>query len=156
MQTFKICVFGETSGKTTFIRRYITGEFNKNHTVTDVEEHLHTVWTSEGPVLLHLLDCGDSRVYEADAGICFARTPEATMLNHSNFEHVSGKVPVVVVWAACDLIPSPKLCGNVIPISSKTWKNIGEPFLILLRQLMNNPELQLVESPAVVPSLFSV
>lgn len=155
MQTFKICVFGETSGKTTFIRRYITGEFNKNHTVTDVEEHLHTVWTSEGPVLLHLLDCGDSRVYEADAGICFACTPESTKQNRSNFEQVAGKVPVVVVWDACDLSPSPKWCGNAIPIS-KTWKNIGEPFIVLLRQLMNNPELQLVESPAVVPPLISV
>jgi len=167
--TFKVCVFGEGgSGKTTFVKRVKFGDYDRRYIPTmGVEVHPLTLYTNNGPVTLNVWDCAgqerfgglrDGYYVQADAGICFA-SPDSkrTYRDCVDFRRMCEHVPVVVVWGKCDVqnVP-PYLHGKAILHSVKCNTNLTEPLLVILRKLLNDPNVQLVEAPAVTPPAIEI
>jgi len=161
-------------GKTTFIRRHITGEFRKNYIATlGVDVSPMSFQTSHGLVSLNALDCaGQGRI---DHTYCWAGTDACVLMfdvtssiSYRNvawwYNHVRrlcGPIPIVLCGNKVD-------CDRKVPphaitfhqkmhvtregpiqyydISAKSNYNFEKPFLWILRQLVSD-ELTFVEMP---------
>lgn len=173
---FKVVIVGDSGvGKTTYIKRLLTGEFEKKHVSTlGVEVHPLVFHTISGTVVFNVWDisgnCLHSGVYEsyykcADAAVVmFDRHSESSYQNA--FKWLGG------IMARCPGIPM-VFCGNKVDIKStevgltnsvfqqlgdyydlsvKSIYNFEKPFLRLARQLTGKPDLCFMEYPSCCPS----
>ncbi|KAL2243434.1 UNVERIFIED_CONTAM: GTP-binding nuclear protein Ran2 [Sesamum indicum] len=175
--SFKLVLVGDGgTGKTTFVKRHLTGEFEKKYEPTiGVEVHPLDFFTNFGKIRFY---CWDTAGQEKFGGlrdgyyihgncaiIMFDVTARLTYKNvptwHRDLCRVCENIPIV-------------LCGNKIDvknrqvkakqitfhrkknlqyyeISAKSNYNFEKPFLYLARKLAGAPDLYFVESPALAP-----
>jgi len=174
---FKVILVGDGGvGKTTFVKRHKTGEFEKKYVATmGVEVHPLRFYTNLGPVIFN---CWDTAGQEKFGGlrdgyyiggqaaiIMFDVTARVTYKSvphwHKDLVRVCENIPIV-------------LCGNKVDckdrtvkpkdiffhrkknlqyydISAKSNYNFEKPFLYICRKLTGDPNCRFVEAPALKP-----
>jgi len=175
---FKLLLVGDGGvGKTTFVRRHKTGEFEKKYVATmGVEVHPIPFHTTLGQVIFN---CWDTAGQEKLGGlrdgyyiggqaaiIMFDVTARVTYKSvphwHKDLVRVCENIPIV-------------LCGNKVDckdrkvkpkdiffhrkknlqyydVSAKSNYNFEKPFLYIARKLTNDPNVQFVAAPALAPA----
>merc|ERR1711934_1169894 len=168
-------------GKTTFVKRHLTGEFEKKYIATlGVEVHPLKFHTTRGILIFNIWDTAgqekfgglrDGYYIQGQAAIImFDVTSRITYKNVPNWHRDLVRV--------CDYIPI-VLCGNKVDvkerkvkakqitfhrkknlqyydISAKSNYNFEKPFLWLARKLVGNPQLEFVAAPALAPPTAQV
>uniref|UniRef100_A0A8C0PDA6 GTP-binding nuclear protein Ran n=1 Tax=Canis lupus familiaris TaxID=9615 RepID=A0A8C0PDA6_CANLF len=159
---FKLVLVGDGgTGKTTFVKRHLTGEFEKKYVATlGVEVHPLVFHTNRGPIKFNVWDTAgqekfgglrDGYYIQAQCAIImFDVTSRVTYKNvpnwHRDLVRVCENIPIV-------------LCGNcVCGMDGKTifsFKHFNDPqekpFLWLARKLIGDPNLEFVAMPALAP-----
>lgn len=165
---FKIVVVGDAKvGKSTYVKRLCTSQFEKNYVATlGVEVHLVRLKTNYGEIVFNIWDCAGNDRYRglSDGYYIYANgciimhditnpstkenignkwLPEVRRVFNNNptpynVEELEGKMPIVICGTKKD-IENPQI-GDC-SISSKTNENLYKPMLELARALMNKPDL---------------
>lgn len=159
---YKICVIGDGGcGKTTFITRFVEGEFKKQYIATiGAETRVLTLLTQRGYVEVELWDIAgqnmncllsDAYFINADAALvfydCMSRNTKKNVKSwHRQFVNVCGVKPIVIVGNKFDLKRTKdnlkevsdiaKIKGDHVNISAKSNYNLHEPFNKVLSQLL--------------------
>ena len=173
INTFKLVLIGDGGvGKTTFVKRHITGEFQKPYIPTqgaDVNEI--TFSTNYGKICFAIWDTagqeklgGLRECYYMNANcaiIMFDLTSRITYKNvqkwHSDLIKVAGNIPIALVGNKAD-VKDRKVKAHQITfhrrhslqyfdISAKSNYQYEKPFLWLMRQLGDKRDLVLIEEP---------
>jgi len=173
--TFKLVIIGDGGvGKTTFVKRHITGEFQKPYIptkgadVTSIDFSTNrgkirfVIWDTAGQEKFgNLREC-----YYIDAHcsiIMFDLTSRQTYKNvakwHKDLTKICENIPIVLVGNKAD-VKDRKLKARQInfhrkrnlqyyDVSAKSNYQYEKPFLWLLKQLTGDNNLYLVESPLI-------
>jgi len=174
---FKLVLVGDGgTGKTTFVKRHLTGEFEKKYIATlGVEIHPLKFYTNFGVILFN---CWDTAGQEKFGGlrdgyyiqgqcaiIMFDVTSRITYKNvpawHKDLIRVCENIPIVLCGNKVD-VKERKVKAKSITfhrkknlqyydISAKSNYNFEKPFLWLARKLCGEAELEFVEMPALQP-----
>ncbi|EPX73348.1 Ran GTPase Spi1 [Schizosaccharomyces osmophilus] len=175
--TFKLVLVGDGgTGKTTFVKRHLTGEFEKKYIATLGVEvhplHFHTnfgelcfnVWDTAGQEKLGGLR--DGYYIQGQCGIIMFDV--TSRITYKNVPHwwrdlvrVCENIPIVLCGNKVD-VKERKVKAKAITfhrkknlqyydISAKSNYNFEKPFLWLARKLVGNPNLEFVASPALAP-----
>jgi GTP-binding nuclear protein Ran len=163
-------------GKTTFVKRHLTGEFEKKYLATlGVEVHSLQFFTNRGPIKFNVWDTAGQEKFGGlrdgyyiqghCAIIMFDVTSRITYKNasslHRDLTRVCENIPIALVGNKVDS-KGRKVKGKQITfhrkknlqyydISVKDNFNIVKPFLWLARKLAGDNALQFVEAPALLP-----
>lgn len=176
--TFKLVLVGDGgTGKTTFVKRHLTGEFERKYVATlGVEVHPLTFFTNCGPICFNVWDTAGQEKFGGlrdgyyiqgqCAIILFDVTSRVTYKNvpnwHRDLTRVCEGIPIVLCGNKVD-VKDRKVKAKQITfhrkqrelqyydISAKTNYNFERPFLWLARKLVGQPNLVLVEAPALAP-----
>ncbi|XP_030386299.1 GTP-binding nuclear protein Ran-like [Scaptodrosophila lebanonensis] len=176
--TFKCVLVGDGgAGKTTFVKRHITGEFDRKYVATlGVQVHPLVFHTNRGPIRFNVWDTAGQEKFGGlregyyiqgqCAIIMFDVTSRVTYKNITAWQRDLMRI--------CDNIPI-VLCGNKVDISERKIKarqimrmsnqkhlkyfdisaksnyNYEKPFLWLGSKLVGDPHLQFVTMPALLP-----
>ena len=170
---FKLILVGDGGvGKTTFVKRHLTGEFEKKYVATlGVEVHPLVFHTNRGPIKFNVWDTAGQEKFGGlrdgyyiqgqCAIIMFDVTSRITYKNvpnwHRDLTRVCENIPIV-------------LCGNKVEIKDRKVKakqitfhrkknlhyNFEKPFLWLARKLSGDNQLHFVEAPALQPPEFTI
>jgi len=175
--TFKlILVSDKGTRKTTFVKRHLTGEFEKKYVATlGVEVHPLTFTTNCGPIRFNVWDTAgqekfgglrDGYYIQGQAAIVmFDVTSRITYKNvqnwHKDLVRVCEGIPIVLCGNKVDIKDrkvKPKQITfhrkknlQYYDISAKSNYNFEKPFLWLARKLVGNANLQFVEALALRP-----
>jgi GTP-binding nuclear protein Ran len=178
--TFKIVLIGDGGvGKSTFVTRHLTGEFRKHYIATiGAEVHPMEFYTNVGKVTLEVWDTAGQEkltglrdgyyINSSGAIIMFDVTSRTTYKSvpkwYKDITRVSGEVPTVLVGNKVDVkdrsvkarqILFPRKYGiQYYDISAKSNYQYEKPFIYLIRKLLNDPKVELVESPILQPAEF--
>jgi len=176
--TFKLVLIGDGGvGKTTFVKRHLSGEFEKKYVPTmGVEVHPITFFTTRGEIRFDVWDTAgqerfgglrDGYYIQAQAAIMmFDLTSRITYKNvpnwHRDLVRVLDTVPVVLCGNKCDVKERKVRAKDIkyhrkrglqyYDLSAKSNFNFEKPFLWIARQLVGDPHLQLVEQPGLAPA----
>jgi len=171
--TCKLVVVGDGGvGKTTFVKRHKTGEFEKKYLATiGVEIHPMTFYTSRGPIKFEVWDTAGQEKFGGlrdgyyigahCALIMFDVTSKATYKNvptwHRDLVRVCENIPMVLCGNKVDVTErqvKPKQINfhrkknlQYYDLSAKSNYNYEKPFVYLARKLLNDPSVVLVETP---------
>lgn len=175
--TFKLVLVGDGgTGKTTFVKRHLSGEFEKKYIATiGVEVHPLTFHTNCGPIVFNVWDTAgqekfgglrDGYYVQGQCGIImFDVTSRITYKNvpnwHRDLTRVCENIPIVLCGNKVD-VKERKVKAKQITfhrkknlqyydISAKCNYNFEKPFVWLARKLTGNPNLDLVAAPALAP-----
>lgn len=175
--TFKCVLVGDGGvGKTTFVKRHRTGEFEKKYVATlGVEVHPLVFHTSRGPIRFNVWDTAgqekfgglrDGYYINGQAGIImFDVTSRVTYKNvpnwHRDLVRVCENVPMVLVGNKVDIKDRKVKARSIVfhrkknlqyyDVSAKSNYNFEKPFLWLARKLTGDPNLEFVQMPALQP-----
>nr|ABD65418.1 Ran [Suberites domuncula] len=175
--TFKLVLVGDGGiGKTTFVKRHVTGEFEKKYVATvGVEVHPLVFYTNKGPIRFNVWDTAgqeklgglrDGYYIQGQCGIImFDVTSRVTYKNvpnwHRDLTRVCPNIPIVMCGNKVDIKDRKVKAKTIVfhrkknlqyyDISAKSNYNFEKPFLWLARKLAGDPNLELVESPALEP-----
>ncbi|KAK5672965.1 GTP-binding nuclear protein gsp1/Ran [Batrachochytrium dendrobatidis] len=175
--TFKLVLVGDGgTGKTTFVKRHLTGEFEKKYVATlGVEVHPLTFHTNFGAICFNTWDTAKKSLAVFVMGttfrgqcaiIMFDVTSRITYKNvpnwHRDLVRVCENIPIVLCGNKVD-IKERKVKAKAITfhrkknlqyydISAKSNYNFEKPFLWLARKLIGNPNLDFVAAPALAPA----
>jgi GTP-binding nuclear protein Ran len=158
-------------GKSTYINRFMIGEFLTEHYPTLTPKNNMVInWTSLGKVQINVVDLPANTI-DADgifdvAIILFDNTRNSTYQSVESYYHqLLVKYPniyVVICGNKID-IKTPKAVSNeekrlyvskglkYYDISAKSNYNFEKPFLSIIRNFTGNPEAHYVEGPAKLP-----
>jgi len=180
--TFKLILVGDGGvGKTTFVKRHLTGEFEKKYVATlGVEVHPLGFHTNYGPIVFNCWDTAgqekfgglrDGYYIQGQAAIImFDVTSRITYKNvpnwHRDLVRVCENIPIVLVGNKVD-VKDRKVKAKSITfhrkknlqyydISAKSNYNFEKPYLYLARKLLNQPNLAFVEAVALKPPEVSL
>ena len=171
---YKVVLVGDGgAGKTTFLKRHRTGEFEKKYLATiGVEVHLLSFMTNYGPISFSVWDTAgqekfgglrDGYYWRSDAAIImFDLTNDDSV--QKNFEkwqtslkRIISNVPIVGCGNKFDLLNESSLsanistakyyCDDLYLISAKTNYNYDKPFLSLARKLTGHSDLVFTPLP---------
>ncbi|CCA70981.1 probable GSP1-GTP-binding protein of the ras superfamily [Serendipita indica DSM 11827] len=175
--TFKLVLVGDGgTGKTTFVKRHLTGEFEKKYIATlGVEVHPLKFTTNFGDLTFNVWDTAgqekfgglrDGYYIQGQCGIImFDVTSRITYKNvpnwHRDLERVCENIPIVLCGNKVD-VKERKVKTSAVTfhrkknlqyyeISAKSNYNFEKPFLWLARKLVGNPTLEFVAAPALAP-----
>ena len=175
---FKLVLIGDGGvGKTTFVKRHTTGEFEKKYVASIGVDIVPIVFdSSDGPIKFNIWDTagqdkhgGMKACYyiKADCAIImFDVTSRVTYTHvpfwHHDLDEVCGDIPVVLVGNKIDYKEEHKVKEKqityhrkkgipYIEISAKSQYNYEMPILNLARRMMKNNNLQFVEAAAPQP-----
>jgi len=175
--TFKLVLVGDGDvGKTTFVNRHLTGEFEKKYLATmGVTIHPLVFQTNFGPIKFNVWDTagqekfGDlpDAYYQGAqcAIIMFDLTSPVSYKNvpnwHRDVIRVAENIPIVLLGNKADIEPRNVTAKMItfprsknIPyydVSAKANYNFEKPFLWLARKLTDEPDLEFVKMPALQP-----
>jgi len=179
---FKLILVGDGGvGKTTFVKRHLTGEFEKKYVATlGVEVHPLLFHTNRGPIKFNVWDTAGQEKFGGlrdgyyiqgqCAIIMFDVTSRITYKNvpnwHRDLTRVCENIPIVLTGNKVE-IKDRKVKAKQITfhrkknlqyydISAKSNYNFEKPFLWLARKLSGDNALSLVESPALQPPEVSM
>ncbi|PKS10616.1 hypothetical protein jhhlp_002371 [Lomentospora prolificans] len=180
--TFKLVLVGDGgTGKTTFVKRHLTGEFEKKYMATlGVEVHPLGFTTNYGQIQFDVWDTAgqekfgglrDGYYINGQCGIImFDVTSRITYKNvpnwHRDLVRVCENIPIVLCGNKVD-VKERKVKAKTITfhrkknlqyydISAKSNYNFEKPFLWLARKLVGNPSLEFVAAPALAPPTAQV
>ncbi|KAJ8605420.1 hypothetical protein MRB53_041461 [Persea americana] len=180
--TFKLVLVGDGgTGKTTFVKRHLTGEFEKKYIATlGVEVHPLGFTTNLGQIQFDVWDTAgqekfgglrDGYYINGQCGIImFDVTSRITYKNvpnwHRDLVRVCENIPIVLCGNKVD-VKERKVKAKTITfhrkknlqyydISAKSNYNFEKPFLWLARKLVGNQSLEFVAAPALAPPEVSV
>ncbi|KJZ69471.1 GTP-binding nuclear protein GSP2 [Hirsutella minnesotensis 3608] len=180
--TFKLVLVGDGgTGKTTFIKRHLTGEFEKKYVATlGVEIHPLGFSTNFGTIQFEVWDTAgqekfgglrDGYYINGQCGIImFDVTSRITYKNvpnwHRDLVRVCESIPIVLCGNKVD-VNERKVKAKTITfhrkknlpyydISAKSNYNFEKPFLWLSRKLLGRPQLEFVAAPALAPPIAHV
>jgi len=171
---FKLLLVGDGGvGKTTFVKRHKTGEFEKKYVATmGVEVHPIPFYTNLGPIIFN---CWDTAGQEKLGGlrdgyyiggqaaiIMFDVTARVTYKSvphwHKDLVRVCENIPIVLVGNKVDckdrkvkpkdIFFHRKKNLQYYDISAKSNYNFEKPFLYVARKVTGANELTFVETPA--------
>ncbi|KAH3743332.1 blast:GTP-binding nuclear protein Ran [Pelomyxa schiedti] len=177
MPTFKCLVVGDGgTGKTTFVKRHLSGEFEKKYIPTlGVEVHPLVFATNCGPIRFNVWDTAgqekfgglrDGYYIQGNCAIVmFDVTNRNTYKNvpnwHKDLVRVCENIPMVLCGNKVDVKDRkvrPKQINfhrkknlQYYDVSAKSNYHFEKPFLWLARRLTGNPNLQFVEETALKP-----
>ena len=170
---FKIVLIGDGAvGKTTFVKRHLTGEFEKAYNATvGCEVHPMNFFTSKGEVRLMVWDTagqeklgclrdgyyigahGAILMFDVCARITYQNVPKW----HKDFTRVCPDAIVVLVGNKVDVKERKVKAKQIVfhrkkniqyyDVSAKSNYQYEKPFLHLLRKISGDPELGLTEAP---------
>ncbi|KAI9027207.1 P-loop containing nucleoside triphosphate hydrolase protein [Phycomyces nitens] len=180
--TFKLVLVGDGgTGKTTFVKRHLTGEFEKKYVATlGVEVHPLLFHTNYGSIIFNTWDTAGQEKFGGlrdgyyiqgqCAIIMFDVTSRITYKNvpnwHRDLVRVCENIPIVLCGNKVD-IKDRKVKAKTITfhrkknlqyydISAKSNYNFEKPFLWLARKLVANSNLDFVAAPALAPAEVQV
>ena len=180
--TFKLVLVGDGGvGKTTSVKRHLTGEFEKKYVATlGVEVHPLVFHTNRGPIKFNVWDtAGQERfgglrdgyyIQGQCAIVMFDVTSRITYKNvpnwHRDLTRVCENIPIVLTGNKVE-IKDRKVKAKQITfhrkknlqyydISAKSNYNFEKPFLWLARKLCGDNNLHFVEAPALAPPEFNI
>ncbi|KAI8881714.1 GTP-binding nuclear protein GSP1/Ran [Backusella circina FSU 941] len=175
--SFKLVLVGDGgTGKTTFVKRHLTGEFEKRYVATlGVEVHPLQFHTNFGTIVFNTWDTAGQEKFGGlrdgyyiggqCAIIMFDVTSRITYKNvpnwHRDLVRVCENIPIVLCGNKVD-IKERKVKAKTITfhrkknlqyydISAKSNYNFEKPFLWLARKLIGNTNLDFVAAPALAP-----
>ncbi|XP_028396504.1 GTP-binding nuclear protein Ran-like [Dendronephthya gigantea] len=174
---FKLVLCGDgATGKTTFVKRHKTGEFEKKYVATlGVEVHPLKFYTNRGVVQFNVWDTAGQEKFGGlrdgyyigahCAIILFDVTSRVTYKNvpnwHRDLIRVCENIPIVMCGNKCDVKDRKVKAKNITfhrkknlqyyDISAKSNYNFEKPFLWLTRKLTGDPNLEFTEMPALLP-----
>jgi GTP-binding nuclear protein Ran len=181
ISTFKVCVIGDGGvGKTAFIKRHLTGEFERKYVATlGVELHPLYFHTNQGPIRFNMWDCAGQEKYgglrdgyyvKADAFFVFASVDSNLSLNHVDFwikeaRRITPSVPIVLCFNKADvkekkITPAHynyfrnKYGLPMYEVSARSNYNFEKPFLHLAKVFLGQ-DTEFVEAPAVRPPVVT-
>ncbi|KAF9360089.1 GTP-binding nuclear protein gsp1/Ran [Mortierella sp. AD094] len=180
--TFKLVLVGDGgTGKTTFVKRHLTGEFEKKYIATlGVEVHPLSFTTNFGQIIFNTWDTAgqekfgglrDGYYINGQCGIImFDLTSRITYKNvpnwHRDLVRVCENIPIVLCGNKVDIKErkvKPKAIDfhrkkslQYYDISAKSNYNFEKPFLWLARKLAGHQDLEFVASPALAPAEVKV
>jgi GTP-binding nuclear protein Ran len=164
------------TGKTTFVKRHMTGEFEKQYIATlGVEVHPMPFFTTRGQIKFNVWDTAGQEklgglrdgyyigghcaiiMFDVSARITYTNVPKW----YKDLTRVCEGIPIVLVGNKVD-VKDRKIKAKQITfhrkknlqyydISAKSNYQFEKPFVWLLRRLTNDPQLQLVEAPVLAP-----
>jgi GTP-binding nuclear protein Ran len=169
--TFKLILVGDGgTGKTTFVKRHLTGEFEKRYIATvGVDVHPLTFHTNRGKICFN---CWDTAGQEKFGGlrdgyyiqgncaiIMFDVTSRNTYKNvpnwHRDIVRVCDNIPMVLVGNKVDCVDRQVKAKMITfhrkkglqyyDVSAKSNYNFEKPFLWLAKRLANDANLMFVE-----------
>lgn len=174
---FKLVLVGDGGvGKTTFVKRHQTGEFEKKYIATlGVEVHPMPFFTTLGQVKFNVWDTAGQEklgglrdgyyiggqcaiiMFDVCARITYSNVPKW----YKDMTRVCENIPIVLIGNKVD-VKDRKVKAKQITfhrkknlqyydISAKSNYQFEKPFVWLLRRLTNDPNLQLVEAPVLIP-----
>jgi GTP-binding nuclear protein Ran len=177
MPTFKLVLVGDgATGKTTFVKRHRTGEFEKKYVATlGVEVHPLVFSTNCGPIRFNVWDTAGQEKFGGlrdgyyiggqCAIIMFDVTARMTYKNvpnwHRDLVRVCENIPIVLCGNKVDIKDrkvKPKQITfhrkknlQYYDISAKSNYHFEKPFLWLAKKLSGNPNLTFAEDLALAP-----
>ncbi|TGZ54713.1 GTP-binding nuclear protein, partial [Temnothorax longispinosus] len=177
MPTFKCVLVGDGgTGKTTFVKRHLTGEFEKKYVATlGVEVHPLIFHTNRGPIRFNVWDTAGQEKFGGlrdgyyiqgqCAVIMFDVTSRVTYKNvpnwHRDLVRVCENIPIVLCGNKVDIKDRKVKAKSIVfhrkknlqyyDISAKSNYNFEKPFLWLARKLIGDPNLEFVAMPALLP-----
>jgi GTP-binding nuclear protein Ran len=170
---FKCLLVGDGGvGKTCFVKRHVTGDFEKRYIATvGVDVHPLTFHTSRGRICFNTWDTAgqerfgglrDGYYIQGDCAIImFEVTSRQTYRNVPNWyrdiTRVCDGIPIVLVGNKVDA-PDRQVKARMITfhrrtnlqyfdVSAKSNYNFEKPFLWLARRMANDPQLTFVDAP---------
>jgi len=175
--TWKLLLVGDgATGKTTFVKRHTTGEFEKKYIATvGVEVRPLPFHTNYGPIIFNVWDTAGQEKFGGlrdgyyIAGQCaivmFDVTNRMTYKNvpnwHRDIVRVCENIPIVICGNKVDIKDRKVKAKNITfhrkknlqyyDISARSNYNFEKPFLYLARKLVGNQNLSFVEAPALAP-----
>jgi len=176
--TFKCVLLGDGgTGKTTFVKRYSTGEFDTKYVATlGVQVHPLVFHTNRGAIRFNVWDTAGQEKFGGlrdgyylqghCAILMFDVTSRATYKNVSNWHRdlsrVCEKIPIVLCGNKVDIKDNRKVTVKSMTfhmkknlqyydISARSNYNLEKPFLWLARKLIGDLNLEFVAVPALVP-----
>lgn len=174
---FKLVLVGDGgTGKTTFVKRHLSGEFEKKYIATiGVEVHPLKFTTNKGDIIFNTWDTAGQEKFGGlrdgyyiqgqCAIIMFDVTSRITYKNvpnwHRDLVRVCENIPIVLCGNKVD-IKERKVKAKTITfhrkknlqyydISAKSNYNFEKPFLWLARKLAGDSNLEFVQAPALQP-----
>ncbi|KAI0511681.1 hypothetical protein KFK09_012313 [Dendrobium nobile] len=175
--SFKLVIVGDGgTGKTTFVKRHLTGEFEKKYEPTiGVEVHPLDFHTNCGKIRFYCWDTAGQEkfgglrdgyyIHGQCAIIMFDVTARLTYKNvptwHRDLCRVCENIPIVLCGNKID-VKNRQVKAKMVTfhrkknlqyyeISAKSNYNFEKPFLYLARKLAGDQNLHFVESPALAP-----
>ncbi|KAL6602944.1 hypothetical protein ACP70R_043305 [Stipagrostis hirtigluma subsp. patula] len=180
--SFKLVLVGDGgTGKTTFVKRHITGEFEKRYEPTiGVEVRPLDFHTSRGKIRFYCWDTAGQEKFGGlrdgyyingqSAIIMFDVTSRLTYKNvptwHRDICRVCDNIPIVLCGNKVD-VKNRQVKAKMVTfhrkkslqyyeISAKSNYNFEKPFLYLARKLTGDMNLRFVEEPALLPAEVAV
>jgi GTP-binding nuclear protein Ran len=179
---FKLVLVGDGgTGKTTFVKRHQTGEFEKRYIATlGVEVHPLDFHTNHGPIRFNVWDTAGQEkfgglrdgyyiqgqcaiiMFDVMARVTYKNVPQW----HRDLVRVCEGIPIVLCGNKVDIKDrkvKPKSINfhrkknlQYFEISAKVNYNFEKPFLWLARKLVGNAALEFVAAPALAPPEVAV
>jgi GTP-binding nuclear protein Ran len=179
---FKLVLVGDGGvGKTTFVKRHLTGEFEKKYVATlGVEVHPLRFHTTRGPIQFNVWDTAGQEKFGGlrdgyylmghCAIIMFDVTSRITYKNvpnwHRDLTRICENIPIVLTGNKVEIKDrkvKPKQINfhrkknlQYFDISAKSNYNFEKPFQWIARKLCGDDSLRFVEAPALAPPEFSI
>uniref|UniRef100_A0A7S3U3M9 GTP-binding nuclear protein n=2 Tax=Strombidinopsis acuminata TaxID=141414 RepID=A0A7S3U3M9_9SPIT len=175
---FKLVLVGDGGvGKTTFVKRHLTGEFEKRYIATlGVEVHPMPFSTSHGTIKFDVWDTAGQEklgglrdgyyigghcgiiMFDVCSRITYSNVPKW----YKDLVRVCENIPIVLVGNKVDVKDRKVKAKQIIfhrkkslqyyDISAKSNYQFEKPFVWLLRKLVNDNSLMLVEAPTLAPT----
>merc|ERR1712028_240206 len=179
---FKCLLVGDGGvGKTTFVKRHLTGEFEKKYVATiGVEVHAMTFDTNLGRLIFNVWDTAGQEKFGGlrdgyyiqgqCAIIMFDVTSRISYKNvgvwYRDLVRVCENIPIVLVGNKVDVKERKvkvkqinfhrKKNLNYYDISAKSNFNYEKPFLSLAKKLVGDQHLGFVDTPALAPAEVTI
>lgn len=174
---FKLLLVGDGGvGKTTFVRRHLTGEYEKRYVPTvGVEIHPLEFSTNLGPIVFNVWDTAgqekfgglrDGYYIQGECAIimfdvCSRITYKSVPTWHRDITRVCENIPIVLCANKVD-VKDRKVKARAInyhrkknlqyyEISAKANRNFEKPFVWIAKKLSGDNNLHFVEAPALKP-----
>jgi len=180
--SWKVVLVGDGGvGKTTFLKRHRTGEFEKKYVPTlGVEVNPLLFYTNLGVVQFKCWDCAgqekfgglrDGYYIGADAAIIFfavdSRISYKNVPNwYNDLRRICAEIPIVLVGnkvevpqrtvAAKNITFHRKVNLQYYDVSARSNYNYEKPFSWLLQQLLHRTDVQFVAAPMLSPPVIEI
>ncbi|XP_070948750.1 GTP-binding nuclear protein Ran-like [Macaca nemestrina] len=170
---FKLVSVGDSgTGKTTFVKRHLTGEFEKCIATLGVEVHPLVFHTNRGPIKFNVWDTASQEKFGGlrdgyynqaqRAIIMFDVTSRVTYKNvptwHRDQVRVCENISIVLCGNKVDIKNRKVKAKSIVfhrrknlRISAKSNYNFEKPFLWLARKLIGDPNLEFAAMSALSP-----